>query len=123
MMANIIFSASYNTIGAEDYRYVVQAIEESNVRMSVILQAKELTFRKIDKYLFPTSIVARNKFVRFVSRMMKDRLKRVDLENRDVFSLFQNAKDPDTGKQLGEAELGAESATMIVAGKTFSFLY
>jgi hypothetical protein len=117
MMANIIFSAAYNTIDSEDYRYVVQAIEESNVRMSVILQAKELTFGKIDKYLFPTSIIARNKFVRFVSNMMQERLKRRDLGGTDVFSLLRNVKDPDSGRQLSVAELGAESATMIVAGR------
>lgn len=118
MMASIIFSASYNTLGCEEYRYVVRAIEESNVRMSVILQAPELTYRKLDKQLFPRSIIARNRFAKFVCSMMDNRLQAPDPECRDIFSFFQHAKDPDTGKGLGMAELGAESATLIVAGKS-----
>ena len=96
--------------------------------MSVILQAPELTFRRLDKKLFPASIVARNKFLKFLNNMVSSRVQRTQyLETAsektkgnkmagDIFSLFQNARDPETGKGFGIEELSGESATLIVAG-------
>ncbi|KAH7109592.1 putative cytochrome P450 [Dendryphion nanum] len=95
IMSSVIFSAEYDTLQKEDFRHVMSSIEESNVRMS-----------RLDKRLFPRSIQARNKFVKF----------NADIANRDIFSFFQNAKDPMTGRGYKIKELAAETATLIVAG-------
>ena len=50
IMADIIFGAKkYDLIGKSNYRYVVNAIETSNVRVGVMLQASWLKFARMDK--------------------------------------------------------------------------
>lgn len=116
-MTNVIFSAEYDTLQKEDFRYVMSSIEESNVRMSVLLQEAKLYWSRLDKRLFPRSIQARNKFVKFVRGVLSERIKNGDIANGDIFSFFQHAKDPMTGRGFGMNELTAETATLIVAGE------
>lgn len=116
LMSNLIYSASFHTLTDEEHRFVPSSIERSNIRMSVILQAPELTFRRLDKRLFPGSILARNRFLKFVGSVIATRSKIVSKGKDDIFSFLQSAKDPETGKGLGIAELLGESATLIVAG-------
>ena len=117
MMSSVVFSASFNTTTTDEYRYVPKAIEESNIRMSVILQAKELTLHRLDRYLFPASITARNRSVKFISALIGTRLQDTAGSKHDIFDLLQNAKDPQGTERLATAELGAEAATLVVAGK------
>ena len=50
VMADIIFGAKkYDLIGKSNYRYVVNAIETSNVRVGVMLQASWIKFARMDK--------------------------------------------------------------------------
>ena len=105
------------TLQKEDFRHVMSSIEESNVRMSVLLQEAKLHWWRLDKRLFPRSIQARNKFVKFVSGVLSQRIKNADIANGDIFSFFQNAKDPMTGRGFEMKELAAETATLIVAGE------
>lgn len=54
VMADIIFGAKkYDLIGKSNYRYVVNAIETSNVRVGVMLQASWLKFARMDKCKSP----------------------------------------------------------------------
>lgn len=116
-MTDVLFSAQYNTIGSEKFRYAIRAIEKSNVRLGVLVQAPELSIRAIQKALFPDAITARNRFVKFIRKLLGIRLMASEVEKKDVFSYIEKAKDPDTGKGLDQLELSAETATMIVAGK------
>jgi cytochrome P450 len=116
IMSSIIFSANYNTLERSEYRHVSKAIEGSNIRMSVILQAPELKWQRLDKKLFPQSIRARNIFVKFVSGVLGGRMKQSQAQEKDIFSFFQNAVDAETGKGFGVDELAAETATLVVAG-------
>ncbi|KAH8768416.1 cytochrome P450 [Diaporthe sp. PMI_573] len=116
IMTDVIFSAQYNTIGSDKFRYAIRAIEKSNVRLSVLVQAPELSIRAIQKTLFPDAIIARNRFVKFIRKLLGIRLMDTEVERKDIFSYIEKAKDPDTGKGLDQLELSAETATMIVAG-------
>lgn len=50
IMADIIFGAKkYDLIGKSNYRYVVNAIETSNIRVGVMLQASWIKFARMDK--------------------------------------------------------------------------
>lgn len=108
-------------LGKADNRYVLDAILASNVRMGVLLQAPEIAGWKVHKKFFPTAIAARDRFIPFVSRMVGDRMKLANSSpskiHSDVFSFLAKAKDPETGEGLAMNELGAESTTLIVAGK------
>lgn len=117
MMADIVFSLNYDLLGNEDHRYLVSAIEGSNVRTSVLLYAPFLLWRRWDKMLFADSIRHRNMFIKFINEIVHQRFKDATPQRRDVFSNLAHAKDPETGKGLEPPEIGAESTTLIVAGK------
>lgn len=118
-MADVVFSAAYNLIGNPRFRYVCEAIDASNVRVSTLIQAPSLAGWKLDKYVFPSAIKARNRFVKFVSRVVKERMEKTEKPGTgcpDLFSNLVSAKDPETGLGFRPQEIGAESTTLIVAG-------
>lgn len=116
IMASLIFGLNYHTLSDESCRHVIKDIHESNVRVSVLMQALELRFARLDRILFPRSIEARNSFLQFVRTLLRDK-KAVTGKTNDVFSLLSSAVDPETGSKLSADQLAAESVTLIVAGK------
>ncbi|KAF2008812.1 cytochrome P450 [Aaosphaeria arxii CBS 175.79] len=116
LMATFIFSGKYNMLEREQYRYVVKCIEESNIRVATILQAPSLKNFRLDKLLFPKGIIARNMFLNFVGKLLRD-TKKVDRSQRkDLFEMLSHAKDPESGKGFSPNEIIAESVTLVVAG-------
>ena len=115
-MADLIFGGKYNLLERETYRYVPGVIEASNVRVSAILQAPGLKLGRLDKILFPKAVVARDVFIRFVGKLLRDTLKVDRSKKRDFFAVLSTAKDPQTGSGFTEEEIIAESTTLIVAG-------
>jgi cytochrome P450 len=130
IMADVVFGAKYNLLQNERFRYVTESIDKSNIRMSALIQFPKFAALKIDKYLFRDAIVARNRFVKFVMRVVKDRLDKskttsIDIncptsEDADVFANLAAAKDPETGEGFRPDEIAAESTTLIVAGSDTS---
>lgn len=121
IMADVVFSAQYNTVENEKFRYVIGAIADHNVRLGVIAQAPELSIKALQRPMFLRSIKARDRFVKFIRILLGIRLKN-KTKQRDIFSYIQDAEDPDTGKGLDFTELSTETATMIVAGMKFRIL-
>jgi cytochrome P450 len=115
-MTELVFGISYSLQEKEEFRYVVASIAGSNVRTGTLCQAPILQWRRLDRHLFQTSILARNRFMGFVDRLMRDRMNAKNIHG-DVFSLLLKAKDPNTGQVLDSRQLGAESVNLIVAGK------
>ncbi|KAF5864593.1 hypothetical protein ETB97_007151 [Aspergillus alliaceus] len=120
IMSSIIFGESFDLIGSPDNREIVQCIEDSNVRTGVLLQAAELSARRLDRRLFPEAIKGRNAFIGFVNKLLKKRMSAKPLKRHDVFSFLLDAIDPETQQGFTPAEIGAESTTMIVAGSDTS---
>ncbi|KAK8091784.1 hypothetical protein PG997_002145 [Apiospora hydei] len=131
IMADVVFGAKYNLLENEKFRYVPEAIDDSNVRMSALIQWPDLAALKIDKYIFRKCIVARNRLVKFIMRVVKDRVEKgktlasIDLDSptsadADVFANLATATDPETGDRFRPDEIAAESATLIVAGSDTS---
>lgn len=116
LMATFIFSGRYNMLEREQYRYVMNCIEESNIRVSSILQAPILKAFRLDKLLFPRAIVARNLFLGFVGKLLRDTKKNDRSQRKDLFEMLSHAKDPETGKGFSPEEIIAESVTLVVAG-------
>ncbi|KAG0644955.1 Cytochrome P450 monooxygenase [Hyphodiscus hymeniophilus] len=114
MMSNIIFSADYNTLENNEYKDIMTSIAQSNVRMSVLFQARKVKNFRLDKYFFPQAIAARSIFVKFVVKMIKDRSLKADYP--DVFSRLLNSVDPATQERLSASQIAAEATTLIVAG-------
>lgn len=116
-MSEVIFGMKYNALKEVSHRYVAHAIQESNVRVGTLVQAYGLTMGGLDKYLFPSSIRARNKFLRFVGSLLRDRKNADVASNGNVFTFLETAQDPDGGQAFGKSEIRAECVTLIVAGK------
>lgn len=119
-MTALTFDIDYRTMEETKYRYVMHAIEKSNVRLAALWQMPELTFGGIDRKLLPRSDKAAKKFVEFLRSLMKIRLGEEKGGNKDIFSFLQQCKDPDTDQRLSLKELSAETATFVVAGKLTS---
>jgi cytochrome P450 len=121
VMSDIVFGAKYNLLEIDRFRYVCKVIEKSNERMNVLVHAgRWASLKLLDRFLFRRAIFARNRFIRFVTRLVGDRISKSKsvhpLESMDVFSHLQEAKDPSTGHSLSANEITAESTTLIVAG-------
>ncbi|KZL67680.1 cytochrome P450 mitochondrial precursor [Colletotrichum tofieldiae] len=99
------------------FRYVVEAIEKSNVRLGVLMQASELTFGGLDRKLFPGATKASARFVKFLRKLLQKRLQQeLSSDSIAIFSFLQRYKDPDTAEGLSPIEISTETATFIVAG-------
>lgn len=116
VMTHVVFGEHYRLLEDAKHRHVVHAIEDSNIRTGALVQAHEMTAWRIDRWLFRESIAGRDRFLAFVSRLIRRRMEVAPLKRTDVFTCLLNAKDPETDEGLSPAELGAESTTMIVAG-------
>ncbi|KAF2800348.1 cytochrome P450 [Melanomma pulvis-pyrius CBS 109.77] len=116
LMATFIFSGKYNMLEREQYRYVMQCIEQSNIRVASILQAPILKAFRLDKLLFPRAIIARNMFLGFVGKLLRDTKKNDRTQRKDLFEMLSHAKDPESGKGFSREEIVAESVTLVVAG-------
>ncbi|KPA38211.1 isoamyl alcohol oxidase [Fusarium langsethiae] len=120
VMSEVIFGMTYNALRDSKYRFVSRALEASNIRISALVQSSLLVIGRLDKYLFPKSIVGRNKFLGFIGSLLRDRSKASFADNGNVFSFLETAKDPDGGNELSKSEIRAECATLVVAGSDTS---
>ncbi|EFY94492.2 Cytochrome P450 CYP5334A1 [Metarhizium robertsii ARSEF 23] len=99
------------------FRYVGEAIEQSNVRLGVLMQAPELTLAGLDRKLFSGAAKAGARFVKFLRKLLQKRLQQEPADGiKDIFSFLQQCKDAQTGEGLGAMEISTETATFIVAG-------
>ena len=119
IMADVVFGARYNLLGDTKFRYVCDTIDRSNVRMSALIQAPKLAALNLDKHIFRDAIKARNRFVKFVVRVVGERMQRSCVSS-DLFANLAVAKDMETGSSFTPEEIGAESTTLIVAGSDTS---
>ncbi|KAK8042342.1 cytochrome P450 [Apiospora phragmitis] len=111
IMTEVLFDMDFDTMSSVEYRYAMKAIEESNVRLGVLLQASELAIGFLDRRLFSQALRGRRQFVKFIRMVMAKRLGAPKGQSRDLFSHLQDCIDPVTGKGLS-----TETATFIVAG-------
>lgn len=128
LMADLVFSASYNLLGNERFRHMPHVIDKSNVRMSVLVYLPFIALYKyIDAFIFKEAAIARYRFMRFVIRAVRERADRAigkwsqqSLDpcppRNDIYSALAIAKDPDTGKGFSTQEMISESITLVVAG-------
>ncbi|PWY70778.1 cytochrome P450 [Aspergillus eucalypticola CBS 122712] len=109
----------FDTLRSSNYRYVIEAISASSIRLSVLLQAQELATGNLDGRLFPSSIAGRRQSVRIIRELLGTRLRGLD-KGGDLFAFLQQCKDPAAGEGLGLTELSTETATFIIAGSDTS---
>lgn len=116
-MCSVIFGVPWSSLTEKKYRNVPHLIEVSNVRVGCLIEAGGSKNMKIDKYLFPASIAARNQFVKFVNDIIRQGMAMSGKGSlKGAFALLRDATDPETQEPLSFKELCGESATLVVAG-------
>ncbi|KAH8878942.1 cytochrome P450 [Thozetella sp. PMI_491] len=120
VMTDVVFGEQYGLLEQHETRYVISAIERSNVRTGTLMQAAEFGFRRWDRQIFRDAILARNSFIEFVTKLLQRRMQAAPLKRTDIFTHLLDTKDLETGDRLSPDEIGAESTTLIVAGSETS---
>ncbi|KAG6364817.1 hypothetical protein INS49_006421 [Diaporthe citri] len=116
LMFSFIFTDKYNMLERQQYRYIPKVIEASNIRVSALLQAPILKMFRVDKLLFPRAIAARNIFLRFVGKLLRDTSRADSSQRTNLFQMLRHTQDPVTGRGFTPEEMVAESVTLVVAG-------
>lgn len=120
VILGIIFGRNVNLIQSPEYRFVTKCIEDCNIRTGVLFQARELTTRRIDRWLFKGSINSRNRFIPFISTLLKSRMQSSTTRQNDIFSILLDPKgtedDMRTENFPSLSELGGECTTLLMAG-------
>ncbi|RAL06656.1 cytochrome P450, partial [Aspergillus homomorphus CBS 101889] len=117
VMCSVIFGVPWSSLTEKTYRHVPHTIEVSNVRVGCLIEAGGSKNLKIDKYLFPAAIAARNQFVKFVNDIIRQGMAMSAKGSmKGAFALLRDATDPETQEPLSFKELCGESATLVVAG-------
>jgi cytochrome P450 len=121
-MTDVVFGCDYNLLETPDTRYVLKAIEESNVRVGTLLYAPWLYLGRLDKWLlFRRAISGRNKLLKFIGELVRRRQSASEPPRQiDVFSYLGKARDTDSGTGLDERDIIAESITLVIAGTCFA---
>ncbi|KHO00985.1 Cytochrome P450 [Metarhizium album ARSEF 1941] len=120
VMSEVIFGIDHNALQQSTYRYAVKALADSNVRLGALFQAPSLATARLDRYLFPTAIQGRHKFVGFLGSLLRKRATAPRPQGGDVFSFLETAEDTDGGKALDKSQIRAECAALVVAGSDTS---
>ncbi|KAL4941785.1 hypothetical protein BDV06DRAFT_235814 [Aspergillus oleicola] len=116
---DIIFGQDWNCIEIPQNREVIDAIPISNVRAGVLSNAPEIKWKRFDKKLFIPSIIARGKFIMFIKETVYKKVMEEEKKS-DIFSTLVHSRDEESGTQLSQAELAAETANLISAGSDTS---
>lgn len=120
VILGIIFGQSMNLIQSPDYRFITKCIEDCNIRTGVLFQARELTTRRFDRWLFKGSISSRNRFIPFISTQLKARMQTAATKQNDIFSILLDPKgtgNDGAGENMPSvSELGGECTTLLMAG-------
>ena len=117
IMGDVIFGVTSDLLGNSAKRNIPIAIEESNVRISVLAACPNIRLGGLDRWLFPKAIVARNEFLKF----LRDLVERCQSSSdgsclRNAVSILKSSADPVTGARLSDKEVLAESTTLCIAG-------
>ncbi|KAI9818756.1 MAG: hypothetical protein M1827_007576 [Pycnora praestabilis] len=116
---DIIFGQDWNSIQKPENRSIVTSIQKSNLRAGVLSNAAELKFWRLDKKIFPATIVARNHFIKFIKQTVYRKMMEKE-QKQDIFSTLVHSQDEATGTVLSKEELAAETANLISAGSDTS---
>lgn len=120
VILGIIFGNGVNLIQSPDYRFITKCIEDCNIRTGVLFQARELTTRRFDRWLFKGSISSRNRFIPFISGLLKSRMKSATTRQNDIFSILLDPKgsgdEIESQNMPSVSEMGGECTTLLMAG-------
>lgn len=114
IMLDIIYGSRSNMLEDPKNRPLLDAIATSNIRVGVMIPLHFLKGSKLERFLFPSSIIARYQFIGFVRKLLADKkAEEKKEERRSIYSILMNARD---GEGLSDNAIAAESTNLITAG-------
>ncbi|KAF3939249.1 hypothetical protein ABW19_dt0203342 [Dactylella cylindrospora] len=138
VMAALVFGRPFRILEDEQgLSFVIDAINSGGKSTGVFLQLptfgkNSLLFRfrglfrllfispwdlkKIKNFLTLSAAMARERTERETAKLKREDIKVDGVPKRDIFSYILNAKDPETGEQLGPEEIWVEARVLIIAG-------
>lgn len=116
IMLDIIYRSKTDMLGNPKNRPLLDAIATSNIRVGVMIPLHFLKGTRVERYLFPSSILARYQFIGFVRELLSEKKaeKKKTEEGKSVYSILMGARN---GEGLSDSAIAAESTNLITAGK------
>lgn len=113
----VLFNAVFDTLDKAENRLIIDAIEITKLRHTVLSYFPGLMTWNLDRLLFAREVFHGLKFIQFVSKMVREKV--ADVENadaKDALSKCRISVDPVTNEKMTRGSLTAESAMLIIAG-------
>ncbi|CAD6592292.1 MAG: hypothetical protein ASARMPREDX12_005965 [Alectoria sarmentosa] len=119
IMGEFGFGQSFQLQTKPDNHFLIDATTATSHKAGVIIQYPRLGYTQylqLDKLFYRKGMEMREKFLRLMARLVKERLSADKDSQNDLFSFLIDAKDPETGRGFTESELWAESRFLLIAG-------
>ena len=116
IMGEFGFGQSFQLQTKPDNHFLIDATTATSRKAGVYVQYPRLQYLHLEKLLYRKGILIREKFLKLMARLVRERLSAEKGSQNDLFSFLVDAKDPETGRGFTENELWAESRFLLIAG-------
>jgi len=120
VICKVVFTTSWDLVGSTANRTVTKTMSTVVHLLGVMHQAPLLQFHSLVALLLPHLAWCVGSLKKYTRTVIKSSLKVRDEDpsTDDVFKLYVEAKDPDTGNvALGKFDVMINSANLLIAGK------
>ena len=118
VLGDICYGQSFHTLETEENRFAVELVGMSSQYHYLNAQMPVLKKLGLDRLLFPTLRVDRQRFMAYSKSKLTQRMKLgTNTDRRDFFYFLLKAKDPETGEGFATQELWGESNVLLIAGE------
>lgn len=116
VMGEFGFGQSFELQIKPDNHFLIDATTATSRKAGVYVQYPRLQYLRLEKLLYRKGSWIREKFLKLMARLVKERLSAKNASQNDLFSFLVDARDPETGRGFTESELWAESRFLLIAG-------
>ncbi|KUJ06177.1 cytochrome P450 [Mollisia scopiformis] len=115
IVSEAVLDESFETLTTEKNRFILQLVHRSYEWIGIVFQAPQIARYGLDIYLLPELARERQRLRDIFRGLLQKRIVREKAEP-DIFSIYMDYKDPDTGEAFPLYELGAEALLLFGAG-------
>ena len=126
IVSEAVLDESFETLTTEKNRFILQLVHRSYEWIGIVFQAPQIARYGLDIYLLPELARERQRLRDIFRGLLQKRIVKEKAEP-DIFSIYMDYQDPDTGEAFPLYELGAEALLLFGAGTssriTSSFIF
>ncbi|TLD24730.1 hypothetical protein PspLS_06297 [Pyricularia sp. CBS 133598] len=120
VMSRLVFGTSYSLLTLPTDHWIIDGVLGQMRRVSMLMQLPELEDMGLRRFLFADAWEKALRFSAKSREMMKSSTATEKEKNDNMMAVLRAAKDPQTGRELDEPQLWAESNLLIIAGSDTS---